>query len=458
MNENKINEDLIEFKEYYLKKDNKEYKFIIGKKENEIIIKCQNFEIKLNKNDLSKITNYILKSVDDCFKFVINLFEENKVKIKDIIINKTIKILFKFYNKKQNFEESLTLNYNSNKKNEIEQSKNKNNFKSQNPKDIQFLKDLSIDSFVYHCFDNTFITFKSKYNILYLIYTNKYKSIISYDIINNRIINEIKKAHDNYILNFRHYFDKINKEDLIISISLDNNIKLWNIKNMENILNLKNINVSGWIFSACFLNNNNQNYILTSNSDLDICESIKVFDFKGNKIKEINDSAEITYFIDSYYDHKLSNNYIITGNKGFAKSYDYNNNGLFHKYDDNKDKNYEFDSAIINNKEEIMQLIGSSRDGNIRIWNFYSGVLLNKIKIDNCRLYGICLWNKDYLFVGCDDKNIKLIDLNKGIVIKDLIGHNKSVAAIKKIIHPQYGECLLSQNIDNSQIKLWIIF
>ena len=79
-----------------------------------------------------------------------------------------------------------------------------------------------------------------------------------------------------------------------------------------------------------------------------------------------------------------------------------------------------------------MQLIGSSRDGNIRIWNFYSGVLLNKIKIDNCRLYGICLWNKDYLFVGCDDKNIKLIDLNKGTVIKDLIGHNKSVHLLKK--------------------------
>ena len=227
---------------------------------------------------------------------------------------------------------------------------------------------------------------------------------------------------------------------------------------MENLLNLKNTNVSGWIFSACFLNNNNHNFILTNNIDLDICESIKFYDFKGNKIKEINESNEITYFIDSYYALKLSNNYIITGNKGFAKSYDYNSNGIFHKYNDNNDKKYEFDNVIIINKEKLIQIIASSRDGNIRIWNFHTGILLNKIKINNCKLYGICLWNREYLFVGCDDKNIKLIDLNKGIVIKDLNGHNKSVATIKKIIHPLYGECLLSQNMDNSQIKLWIIF
>ena len=35
-------------------------------------------------------------------------------------------------------------------------------------------------------------------------------------------------------------------------------------------------------------------------------ESIKVFDFNGKKIKEMNDSKDNTVFIDSYYDNKIS--------------------------------------------------------------------------------------------------------------------------------------------------------
>ena len=88
---------------------------------------------------------------------------------------------------------------------------------------------------------------------------------------------------------------------------------------------------------------------------------------------------------------------------------------------------------------------------------FHSGKLLNKINVYNDWLNSICLWNKDYLFVGCDDKSIKLIDLNTNKVIKDLNGHKNRILSIKKIIHPKYGECLISQDADESQIKLWII-
>ena len=35
------------------------------------------------------------------------------------------------------------------------------------------------------------------------------------------------------------------------------------------------------------------------------------------------------------------------------------------------------------------------------------------------------------------------MDLNKGIVVKNLSGHNQEICTIKKIIHPKYGKCLL---------------
>ena len=103
----------------------------------------------------------------------------------------------------------------------------------------------------------------------------------------------------------------------------ENNIKLWNVKNWELILNLKNVNNKGTLFSGCFLN---KNYIVSSNLNWDgNLEPIKIFDYNGKKIKEINDSKDITFFIDSFYDKNLNKNYIITSNINYIKSYDYNN-------------------------------------------------------------------------------------------------------------------------------------
>jgi WD40 repeat protein len=258
-------------------------------------------------------------------------------------------------------------------------------------------------------------------------------------------------------VNFKHYLDKNNKRDLVLSIfCVSDNIKLWDVKNWECILNLKNINNSPYLGCACFLNDNNVDYIITScRNNKNESRPIKVFDFNGNKIKEIKDSCDRTVFVDTYYDKTLCKNFIITGNKGFIKSYDYDENKIYHKYCDNDNKHH--DSVVINNKEDIIKLIDSCKDGVIRIWNFHSGLLINKIKVrKDYNLYGLCLWNNEYLFVGCEDKTIKLIELKSGKNIRNLIGHNNRVITIKKIILPKYGECLISQGYNNDQIKLWI--
>ena len=207
--------------------------------------------------------------------------------------------------------------------------------------------------------------------------------------------------------------------------------------------------------SACFLSENNQIYIITSNCAFENnSEQIKVFDFNGNLIKEINDSNEETYFIDNYYDDILSFNYIISGNKNYVKSYDFNKNELYRKYYDKDNGGH--GSIIINNDEKLIKLIDSCDDGYIRIWDFHSGALINKIEVTKKCLYGICLWNNNYLFVGCSDKTIKLIELHNKSIIKSLKGHNDVVLTIRKINHPRYGEALISQGAGDDQIKLWI--
>ena len=221
-------------------------------------------------------------------------------------------------------------------------------------------------------------------------------------------------------------------------------------------IRLKNIYSCGWLYSACLFNIYNNIYIITINcnfegSDID---SIKLFDLNGKNIKKINNSANLTYFIDVYFDKRKSKLFIITCNKGYSKSYDYMNNCLYHKYYEENDRNNMHMSAFIYNEEEFTQMIESSGVGNIKIWNFHSGELVKIISVNNEWLYSIGLWEKNYIFVGCKNGEINLIDLNKGIIINRLKSHKEKVLAIKKIYHPKYGEILVSQDLEC--IKLWI--
>ena len=136
------------------------------------------------------------------------------------------------------------------------------------------------------------------------------------------------------------------------------------------------------------------------------------------------------------------------------KSYDYNASRIYRKYGNNSKKVHA--SLIVTFNQGIVKLIESSWDGYIRIWNFHSGELLRRIKAGNTKIYGICLWNFKHLFVGCEDKTIKLMDLKNLKIIKSLAGHNSEVLSIKKINHPKYGECLISQSSLKDQVKLWI--
>jgi WD40 repeat protein len=337
-------------------------------------------------------------------------------------------------------------------------NKNAKNDENNNPINLKYSFQITDNS--YGCFDldNTFTVFKKIYNKLYLVYSTKYKSIVCYNLDEFQKISEIKNHHKKYITNLRHFQDKTKKLDLIISISdRDNNLRLWNIYNWECILNIININTSGYICSAYIINDNNQNYILSTNfnmmNQLDISEPIKIFNFRGEKIKEIKESDKKTFFIDTFYDKDNQTNYIITGNLYYIKTYDYNKNEVYHKYFDS-DTGCHI-SIIVYDDEGIKKLIESCSDGNIRIWNFHSAALLKRIKVFDDWLFGICLWNKDYLFVGCKNTMIRLVDIKEGYIIKYLEGPKSGIFTIKKIIHPKFGECLLSQGYEGDQIKLY---
>ena len=503
--------DNSDYKEFNLVKDNNTYVLILKRTKNKISMLIDNYEIELELNEIKKliVDDAQINSIEKIFLFLLNLFEKNNIYIKEINYNRNIILKFKnnFENKINEKKEIILMHKTANKdyiinclsqdnihlqqelsslykQNEIlkQEIKKLKIFKNNNntfiinkslsfslnakkspyysPLYIQYEKNITTDSYAHFGLDNTFILVQSILSIHYIIYSNKSKSIISQNIINFQKISEIKNAHEGYITNFRHFLDKKNIRDIIMSISaVDNNIKLWDLKNWNCVLNLKKINKDGLLFSACFLHDGheNKNLIITSNDNYSKSEKIKIFDFKGNKLKELNDSNHRTYFIDTYYDINKKEYFIVTGIEKGVISYNYTYNKLYHIYIEGYDDIFlnDHDCVFIIHDKGITKMFESCEDGCIRIWDFHSAKLLNKIIISENKLYGICLWNKDFLFVCCEDETLKLIDLKKNFVINNIKTEGLVINS-KKMNHVIYKECLITQDWRN-KIKLWTI-
>jgi len=97
--------------EYYLIKDNIIYIFLISRNDKEIFIQCKNYLISFNYKVLSLLTNKSFNSINKAYEFIYNNFEENKIIIKNIIINKEITLLI---NNEREIE--ISLKYNKYKK------------------------------------------------------------------------------------------------------------------------------------------------------------------------------------------------------------------------------------------------------------------------------------------------------------------------------------------------------
>ena len=478
------------------------YEFIIKSFKQKRIKICQiieqnSIELILIKNEKNiKITLIYNKEENDLiieklFKYVNildnNIYQINKsifdiknefILFKDAIINQ----LQNYFNYFNSFINGSNFNIKKNKISKNKESKenkgNKGNAKivknevtkKETKKGYQLIDNIAKDSYAEDNVNNTFTVFKSINDLsnLILVYSTKQNSITSYNLLENKKIIEIKKAHDDYITNLRHYLDKIYKRDLIISISgHNNNLKLWNYQNWEIVCDIKKINTQGDLDSACILKDNNLNnyFILTSNNNekfeiYENAESIKVFDFIGTKIKEIKDSAQRTLYIDSFYDNTTQKNYIITGNEGLVKSYDYSDDILYHDYKDNSENDINnccHNYIIVNCYKDIIKLIESSWDNNVRIWNFHTGQLLKKIYCGENGAQGMCLWDSNNVFIGCG-REIQKIDLKNGKIVENIKCecNKKEILTIQKITHPLYGECLLFQGTENNCIKLLI--
>ena len=318
-------------------------------------------------------------------------------------------------------------------------------------KELVYKEDICSSAHKTNSIDKVFCAFKSFSGESLVVWGTPQYNIEFYDLEKGQIKKTIQRAHNQTIFSCRHYPHIKNRIDYLITSSYDRTVKVWDIKTFSYIVNISNAHSGYYIYSVSVLcdEKDDTNYIITSAPN----EYMKIWDFSGKYIRNMGQNDESTYFIDVYFDNKEKRNYILNANSVDVKSYTFKNGELYHKYKGTPQTWHM--SAVVNETKNQHILIESDGNGYIRMWNFHTGILIKSITSSpTLNLRGICLWNDDYLFAAGNDYQVKLYDLTQGKFIKSLKGHTSTVCSIEKVVHPKYGECLISQGLDG-KLKMW---
>jgi hypothetical protein len=455
-----------------LNKKNEEINNInLAIKERESIINEQkDMLIKLN-NTIIELNNGLIEK-ENRIKLIENKLEEKEVIINnlDIIIkNKEIndnEISYQLKNTINEINNELNLKYNEllNLISNLEHNEfiRKINYKfEKDPQELKFRQNIINSNASYGWNDIFEVYISRKDNKEYLVSpnNNNYKlDVIS--LLENKIIISLK-GHNNHIRTIRYFINNINSEEYLISADNDIIVIIWEITYDFNMKFKINTNYSDNIYSCLLLFDliNENNYIVTSSyaqlEDNDK-SATKLYSLEnGQLIKYIiysNKSA--VYYLLSWYNKNNNKYYIIQFTFKAILINSVVDDELYCELIQEPEDNHL--SGFIYNLDNKDYLCSSSYNGYINIWDLFNKSIHKIISTNDCVLCHIIQWNNKYSIVAdYDNKSFKIIDFEKGQVVKDIKGeHTDKVPCIKKIYHPLYGESLLTSGQDNT-IKLW---
>ena len=455
-----------------LNKKNEEINNInLAIKERESIINEQkDMLIKLN-NTIIELNNGLIEK-ENRIKIIENKLEEKEVIINnlDIIIkNKEIndnEISYQLKNTINEINNELNLKYNEllNLISNLEHNEfiRKINYKfEKDPQELKFRQNIINSNASYGWNDIFEVYISRKDNKEYLVSpnNNNYKlDVIS--LLENKIIISLK-GHNNHIRTIRYFINNINSEEYLISADNDIIVIIWEITYDFNMKFKINTNYSDNIYSCLLLFDliNENNYIVTSSyaqlEDNDK-SATKLYSLEnGQLIKYIiysNKSA--VYYLLSWYNKNNNKYYIIQFTFKAILINSVVDDELYCELIQEPEDNHL--SGFIYNLDNKDYLCSSSYNGYINIWDLFNKSIHKIISTNDCVLCHIIQWNNKYSIVAdYDNKSFKIIDFEKGQVVKDIKGeHTDKVPCIKKIYHPLYGESFLSSGQDNT-IKLW---
>ena len=413
-----------------------------------------------NKNNKQKIENYLenmkkfmdTENLDKCKNNLENLLYGKFFfdHIKDYLFIKDKENHFK-----EEIKDYLMKMFKSifpdEKEEEIFTNKGKADFRT-NPLKLKYKETLTNKTTKSYTINNTFDVYSTFDGNCYLAASvNGSNYIEIYSLKSNALTTTLKESKQQIFI-IRHYAQKSTKTDFLLSTNTAKNANVWNLKNYNLILSIKNCHTGSYIYSALILFDEviNKGYVVTSSPN----DFIKIWDFeKGYFIRDIGSTADYTYFINYWKnDDKY---YIIDGNSQNISIYGMNKKfELFGEYISSQ-KTWHM-CAFVEKYNGVNTLFGSDGVGNVSLWNLETNKLIKSIKCPSCNLRGLSIWNNQYILAASSDKSIKIVDLLQDECVGSIQGaHTNSLCSIKKVVHPKYGESVISASVDGT-IKLWV--
>ena len=277
-----------------------------------------------------------------------------------------------------------------------------------------------------------------------------------FTLIDTKKINSLK-GHKSIILSIR-YFINNNYKEYLISSDYRKHVIIWEINNNFEIKYNINTKYRNDIYSClmCFPPYEKEGYFITSTyctSNSNENSATKIFSLEDGKlIRYINESnkIQIAYLLEwqniqdeKYYIVQFAEKTIVINSL---------DNELYAKFE-HSPENCHYGGYI--DKEYLFTTLWN---GYIQIWNLYTKKIFKVIKIGDLKLNYILKWNDKYAIANdCHTKSFFIIDLEQYKVISKICSnHTKALKSIKKILHPVYGESLLSSSYDKI-IKIWSV-
>ena len=255
------NQSFRNFKQYKIYYNKSPFDILIGLTKEDIIIKSFNYDKKINKNELSKLTNVIYNSVEELYEFIKNIFEQNKVIIKEVT-KEMMKLIIFIYDTSKMKEKEIEINLLSQLINEdyiaklldkysklekdlylIKDTNRKIMEKNENiEKENKILKEENIK------INKDIIILKDQINNIFenineiknqMINNSQIKNNNNIISNNNQIINNLQIKKDNLLINNNQKKDNNN---ILNSNQMINNNQTKNITQMKNNNNLPNNN------------------------------------------------------------------------------------------------------------------------------------------------------------------------------------------------------------------------
>ena len=280
---------------------------------------------------------------------------------------------------------------------------------------------------------------------------NDNKDIKNKEDKNNPNIVQILKGHKARISIVRHFQNPYTKKNYLMSADQNSYVSIWCLSdNYSNIYGYNiqnNQKVDDLIISALMIFNEKNIIAFFGSSKL------TQIDFNRRTLKDISlDDKSILYLC--HWHNKLDNqHYIIECLDSSVIIFSLEHIRLYLNI---KTCNYNL-SCVVFQKHNIDHLAICSSLGQITIVNLINKKIEEPIVLQDCNLYTILRWNQHYLLVNdCLQKRILVIEIDEDyrLISHALCPEMNFDRFIAKVIHPQYGESILSIGCDY-RIKLF---